>query len=156
MSTKSREVLFGSRIRGAKIHAEGARERAKQTVREADGAAVRKLIKQSRPAPTKYRVMAGLLRLLPKAPARTVSRSAALPSMKSSRSFDQYLNYLVSAGAEMLRLRWSEQAASEVWPAKRSHSETERYRFINLSSLHKPAVTPYTCDNTKPRSGPVR
>ena len=33
MSTKSREVIFGSRIRGAKIRAEGARERAKQAVR---------------------------------------------------------------------------------------------------------------------------
>ncbi len=38
MSTKSREVIFGSRIRGAKIHAEGARERAKQAIREADRA----------------------------------------------------------------------------------------------------------------------
>jgi len=38
MSTKSREVIFGSRIRGARIHAEGARERAKQAVREADRA----------------------------------------------------------------------------------------------------------------------
>jgi hypothetical protein len=38
MSTKSREVIFGSRIRGAKIRAEGARERAKQAVREADRA----------------------------------------------------------------------------------------------------------------------
>ena len=36
MSTKSREVRFGSRIRGAKIHAEGAGERAKQAVREAE------------------------------------------------------------------------------------------------------------------------
>ncbi len=33
MSTKSREVIFGSGIRGAKIHADGARERAKQAVR---------------------------------------------------------------------------------------------------------------------------
>ena len=38
MSTKSREVIFGSRIRGAKIHADGARERAKQAVRETDRA----------------------------------------------------------------------------------------------------------------------
>src|SRR5258706_1164620 len=38
MSTKSREVIIGSRIRGAKIHAEGARERAKQAIREADRA----------------------------------------------------------------------------------------------------------------------
>src|SRR5260221_12455102 len=38
MSTKSSEVIFGSRIRGAKIRAEGARERAKQAVREADRA----------------------------------------------------------------------------------------------------------------------
>jgi hypothetical protein len=38
MSTKSREVIFGSRIRGAKIHAENARQRAKQAVREADRA----------------------------------------------------------------------------------------------------------------------
>src|SRR6266480_4719363 len=35
---QSREVIFGSRIRGAKIRAEGARERAKQAVREADRA----------------------------------------------------------------------------------------------------------------------
>jgi hypothetical protein len=38
MSTKSRQVLFGSRIAGAKIRAEGARERAKQAVRAADRA----------------------------------------------------------------------------------------------------------------------
>ncbi len=34
MSTKSREVIFGSRTRGAKIRAEGARERARQAARE--------------------------------------------------------------------------------------------------------------------------
>ena len=38
MSTKSREVIFGSRIAGARIRAEGARKRAKQAVREADRA----------------------------------------------------------------------------------------------------------------------
>ena len=38
MSTKSREVIFGSRIRGAKIRAEGAREEAKKAVRETDRA----------------------------------------------------------------------------------------------------------------------
>ena len=36
MSTKSREVIFGSRIAGAKIRAEGARQPAKEAVREAD------------------------------------------------------------------------------------------------------------------------
>jgi hypothetical protein len=36
MSTKSREVIFGSRIRGAKIRAEGAREEAVKAVRTAD------------------------------------------------------------------------------------------------------------------------
>ena len=38
MSTMSREVIFGSRIRSAKIRAEGAREEAKKAVREADRA----------------------------------------------------------------------------------------------------------------------
>src|ERR1700738_4284661 len=38
MSTKSREVIFGSRIAGAKIRAEGARQRARAAVREADRA----------------------------------------------------------------------------------------------------------------------
>jgi hypothetical protein len=38
MSTKSREVIFGSRIAGAKIRAEGARQRAREAVREADRA----------------------------------------------------------------------------------------------------------------------
>jgi hypothetical protein len=38
MSTKSREVIFGSRIRGAKIRAEGARQRAVEAAREADRA----------------------------------------------------------------------------------------------------------------------
>src|SRR5882672_1346266 len=38
MSTKSREVIFGSRLRGAKIRAEGAREEAIKAVREADRA----------------------------------------------------------------------------------------------------------------------
>jgi hypothetical protein len=37
-STKSREVIFGSRIAGAKIRAEGARQRAREAVREADRA----------------------------------------------------------------------------------------------------------------------
>jgi hypothetical protein len=38
MSTKSREVFFGSRIRGAKIRAEGEREEAVKAVRTADRA----------------------------------------------------------------------------------------------------------------------
>ena len=38
MSTKSREVIFSSRIRGAKIRAEGAREEAVKAVRAADRA----------------------------------------------------------------------------------------------------------------------
>ena len=38
MSTKSREVIWGSRIRGAKQHAEHAREDAIKAVREADRA----------------------------------------------------------------------------------------------------------------------
>jgi hypothetical protein len=38
LSTRSREVIFGSRIRGAKIRAEGAREAAEKAVREADRA----------------------------------------------------------------------------------------------------------------------
>ena len=36
MSTKSREVIYGSQIRGAKIRAEGARKRAAEAIREAD------------------------------------------------------------------------------------------------------------------------
>jgi hypothetical protein len=39
MSSKSREVIYGGRIIGAKIRAEGAREAAKKAVREADRAA---------------------------------------------------------------------------------------------------------------------
>jgi hypothetical protein len=38
MSTKSREVIFGSRIAGAKIRADEARKRARQAAREADRA----------------------------------------------------------------------------------------------------------------------
>jgi hypothetical protein len=38
MSTKSRRVIYGGRIIGAKIRAEGARERAKQAIRGADRA----------------------------------------------------------------------------------------------------------------------
>jgi hypothetical protein len=38
MGTKSREVIFGSRIAGAKIRAEGARKRAIEAVRAADRA----------------------------------------------------------------------------------------------------------------------
>src|ERR1700737_4937796 len=38
MSTKSREVIWGGRIRGAKIRAEGAKEAAKKAIREADRA----------------------------------------------------------------------------------------------------------------------
>ena len=39
MSTKSREVIYGGRIIGAKIRADGAREAANKAVREADRAA---------------------------------------------------------------------------------------------------------------------
>src|SRR4030095_2889288 len=38
MSTKSRETIYGSRIRGANIHAENVREAAKKAVRAADRA----------------------------------------------------------------------------------------------------------------------
>jgi hypothetical protein len=38
MSTKSREVIYGSQIRGAKIRAEGARKRCRGPVHEADRA----------------------------------------------------------------------------------------------------------------------
>jgi hypothetical protein len=38
MGTKSREVIWSSQISGAKIRAEGARERARQAIREADRA----------------------------------------------------------------------------------------------------------------------
>jgi hypothetical protein len=38
MSTKSRQVIYGSRIRGAKIRAEGAREAAAKAIRAADRA----------------------------------------------------------------------------------------------------------------------
>jgi hypothetical protein len=38
MNTKSRRVIYGSRIEGAKIHADDTRERAMQAVREADRA----------------------------------------------------------------------------------------------------------------------
>jgi hypothetical protein len=39
MGTKSREVIYGGRIIGAKIRADGAREAARKAVREADRAA---------------------------------------------------------------------------------------------------------------------
>jgi hypothetical protein len=38
MSTKSRQVIYGSRIAGAKIRAEGARKRAIEAARGADRA----------------------------------------------------------------------------------------------------------------------
>jgi hypothetical protein len=38
MSTKSRQAIYGGRIIGATIRAEGARQRAKEAVREADAA----------------------------------------------------------------------------------------------------------------------
>ena len=38
MSTKSREAIWGGRIRGAKIRADGAREAAAKAIREADRA----------------------------------------------------------------------------------------------------------------------
>jgi hypothetical protein len=39
MSTKSREVIYGGQIIGAKIRADGARQAAQKAVREADRAA---------------------------------------------------------------------------------------------------------------------
>jgi len=41
MSTKSREVIWGGRIMGAQIRAQGAREAAKKAAREADRAGLR-------------------------------------------------------------------------------------------------------------------
>src|SRR5712671_6413226 len=38
MSTKSRQTIYGSRIRGAKIHAESARRAAAKAIRAADRA----------------------------------------------------------------------------------------------------------------------
>src|SRR5258706_14886750 len=38
MSTKSRQTIYGSRIRGAKIHADNARLAATRAIREADRA----------------------------------------------------------------------------------------------------------------------
>jgi hypothetical protein len=38
MGTKSREIIWGSRIAGAKMLAESARQRAKEAAREADRA----------------------------------------------------------------------------------------------------------------------
>jgi len=38
MSTKSRQIIYGSRITGAKMRAEGARKRAAEAIREADRA----------------------------------------------------------------------------------------------------------------------
>src|SRR5450755_1057582 len=38
MSTRSRQSIFGSRLRGAKIRAEGARQEAKKAIRQADRA----------------------------------------------------------------------------------------------------------------------
>src|ERR1700761_8951386 len=44
MSTKSREVIYGGQIIGAKIRAQGAREVAKKAVREADRAAAEAMV----------------------------------------------------------------------------------------------------------------
>ena len=41
MSTKSREVIFGSQIAGAKIRAEETRKRAAEAVREAEAWSIR-------------------------------------------------------------------------------------------------------------------
>src|SRR6185369_14151728 len=41
MSTKSRQVIWGGRIMGAQIRAQGAREAAKKAAREADRAGLR-------------------------------------------------------------------------------------------------------------------
>jgi hypothetical protein len=38
MSTKSRQTIYGGRIIGAKIRAQGAREAAQKAIREADRA----------------------------------------------------------------------------------------------------------------------
>src|SRR5580704_4521314 len=61
MSTKSREVIFG-RIAGAKIRAEGARQRAKEAVREADRRGRGMVypqggLRSTRPAVTNHRAM---------------------------------------------------------------------------------------------------
>jgi hypothetical protein len=40
MSTKSREVIYGGRVMGAQIRAEGARKAAQRAIQEADHAEV--------------------------------------------------------------------------------------------------------------------
>ena len=71
MSTKSREVIYGSRIRGAEIRADGAREEAIKAVRAADrGAAEAWSIRMegygvpAQPAPTVGQCINGGLRWL--------------------------------------------------------------------------------------------
>jgi hypothetical protein len=44
MGSKSREVIYGGHIIGARIRAEGAREAAEKAVREADRAAARAMV----------------------------------------------------------------------------------------------------------------
>lgn len=57
MATKSQEVIWGGRIMGAKIHAQGARERAEAPVREDDHAKAEALAE--RPS---YRILRRLVR----------------------------------------------------------------------------------------------
>jgi hypothetical protein len=52
MSTKSRQVIYGGRIIGAKIRAEGAREETKKAVREGAVLAARDVSAQRRRAAT--------------------------------------------------------------------------------------------------------
>jgi len=44
MSTKSRQTIYGGRIIGAKIRAEGAREAAQKAIREADRAEAESMV----------------------------------------------------------------------------------------------------------------
>jgi hypothetical protein len=89
MSTKSPRVIYGGRIIGAKIRAEGARKRAAKAIREADRAEAEAWSIQmegyggpARPSPTMGNAStAGMVGL--RSNAVGVRRARACPSMRS-------------------------------------------------------------------------
>jgi hypothetical protein len=86
MSTKSREVIWGSRIMGAKIRAKAAREEAAKAIRAADRAEAEAWSVRmegyggaAQPSPTIAQCLNGGLRMVGKSNADAARQGRALP-----------------------------------------------------------------------------
>jgi hypothetical protein len=106
MSTKSRQVIYGSRIAGAKIRAEEARKRAVEAAREADRADAEAMV---HPHGRLWRTGAAVPNHRPMPQRRLWLARGSMPSVRDPRqpaarrhpSAARYPDLEIGGGAEM-------------------------------------------------------